>query len=102
MVVEYFFESIVLLSHVLCVPYEVLYIESKNSRAYDVEPLTAQQMKNFKKYFKQDYMMYDYFNKTLHRKVEEFGRKVILVSFFINVIRIIIITMTPFFTRTFL
>ena len=73
---EYFFESLVLLAHVLCVPYEVLYITSKNSRKYEVEPLSPSQQKNFETYFKQDLMLYDFFNQSLHRKVEEFGHDV--------------------------
>jgi len=73
---EYFFESLVLLSHVLCVPYEVLYITSKNSRHYEVEPLNEERMKTFKTYFKQDIMLYDFFNQSLHRKVAEFGHDV--------------------------
>ena len=75
-VTEYFFESIVLLSHVLCAPYSVLYVESKNSRKYEAPPLTNKQTANFEHFFKQDILLYDYFNKTLHQKVEAFGHKV--------------------------
>ena len=74
---EYFFESLVLLSQVLCVPYEVLYVESRNSRHYEVDPLSDRQMKHFNTYFKQDIMLYDFFNKSLHRKIEAFGHEVI-------------------------
>jgi len=73
---EYFWEGIVLLAPILCAPYHVFYVESKNSRDYEVEPLSTKQMEIFKQFFKQDYMLYDYFNKTLHRKVEEFGHDV--------------------------
>ena len=73
---EYFWEGIVLLASLLCAPYEVFYVESKNSRDYEVEPLSEKQISTFKKFFKQDYMLYDYFNKTLHKKVKIFGHQV--------------------------
>ena len=65
-----------LLAHVLCVDYDVLYITSKNSRKYEVEPLNAHRMEIFKTYFKQDYMLYQYFNESLHAKAEAFGQEV--------------------------
>ena len=80
---EYFFESLVLLAHVLCVPYEVLYITSKNTRKYEVEPLSDSRMEIFETFFKQDLMLYDYFNQSLHRKVAEFGHEVTSQAFLI-------------------
>ena len=62
---EYFLESLVLLADLLCIPYEVLYTPRRNSRDYETEDLTPAQTKTFEKFFKQDIIMYDYFNKTL-------------------------------------
>ena len=78
---EYFFESLVLLAKILCVPYEVLYVESRNSREYEVQPLTGNQQTNFERFFKQDIMLYDFFNQSLHRKIDEFGKEVYFEPF---------------------
>ena len=77
---EYFFECLVLLAHLFCIPYEVLYITSKNSRQYEVPPLSQQRMDTLKQFFKQDFMMYDFFNQSLHRKIDAFGHKVSKLS----------------------
>ena len=37
---EYFLESMVLLADILCVPYQVLYVKSRNHGKYEAEPLT--------------------------------------------------------------
>ena len=73
---EYFFESLVLLAQILCCSYKVLFVEASNSRNYVVPPLSESQEENFKNLNKQDYQMYEYFNRTLHRKVAEFGHQV--------------------------
>ena len=65
---EYFAESMVLLADLMCIPYEVLWTKRRNSRDYFQEPLNDGQLKIFKTFFKQDYMIYDYFNQTLHGK----------------------------------
>ena len=62
---EYFLESLVLLADILCIPYEVLYTPRRNSRDYEQDELTHTQMSTFKSFFKQDIMLYDFFNKTL-------------------------------------
>ena len=58
------------------VPYEVLYVEMLNTRKYEVEPLSDRQEKHFREYFKQDILLYDFFNQSLHRKIENFGTQV--------------------------
>ena len=67
-------ESIVLLKHRLCVPYELLYIKARNKGKYEREPLNEKQKSNFAEFFKQDLEMYRFFNETLHRKIDAFGR----------------------------
>lgn len=71
---EYYLESLVLLADILCVPYKVLFVKSRNHGSYDIEPLTDKQLKNFDTFFKQDRMLYKYFNDTLHAKIDVFGR----------------------------
>ena len=66
---EYFLESMVLLADIMCIPYEVLWAERKKELDYYKEPLNERQMEIFKTLFKQDYMVYDHFNKTLHGKL---------------------------------
>ena len=78
MLKEYFFESIVLLSRILCIDYKVLYVHfrmesSKAEYLSFVPEITQHQMYNFKKYFRQDYKIYYHFNKTFWSKVEDFG-----------------------------
>ena len=68
---EYMLESLVLLADLLCIPYNVLFTKRVNSKSYD-EPvsreLTPGQHRKFEKFFKQDFMMYDFFNRTLQGK----------------------------------
>ena len=68
---EYMLESLVLLADLLCIPYNVLFTKRVNSKSYD-EPVTREltpgQHRKFEKFFKQDYMMYDFFNRTLQGK----------------------------------
>jgi len=77
MLKEYFFESLVLLSRILCVDYKIMYIrfrmESKIDYLNDSENITNAQKDVFRKYFAQDYAIYDHFNRTFWRKVETFG-----------------------------
>ena len=72
---EYYHESIVLLAKLFCLPYEVLYEPQLKQHKYEGEPLTANQKKNFESFFRTDIMLYDYFNKSLHHKIEDFGRE---------------------------
>lgn len=77
MLKEYFFESLVLLSRILCIDYRIMYVrfrmESKIDYAADTDLITDVQMNTFKKYFNQDYAIYDHFNRTFWRKVSIFG-----------------------------
>ena len=66
---EYFLESMVLLADIMCIPYEVLWAERQKELDYYKEPLNERQMEIFKTFFKQDYMVYDHFNKTLYSKL---------------------------------
>ena len=74
-ILEHYMESIVLLKHRLCVPYEILYIKAKNKASYTPEPLSEKQKSNFAEFFKQDLEMYRFFNETLHKKIDAFGRE---------------------------
>lgn len=69
------------MAQILCVPYTVLYLEPINERKYELTPLSKKQKENFQKFFKQDLMLYDYFNETLHKKIEAFGTEVRLLLF---------------------
>ena len=69
---EYFLESMVLLADIMCIPYEVLWAERKKELEYYKEPLNERQMEIFKTFFKQDYMVYNHFNQTLHGKLTMF------------------------------
>ena len=76
MLLEYFSESLVLLKHLVCVPYQALYSTHKNTRFYKKPSLTNQQQEIFNKFFKQDRMIYTYFEKSLQLKIKQFGQEV--------------------------
>ena len=76
MLTEYFDESLVLLKHLVCVPYEALHTFKLNSREYPKPPLNLRQTENFNKFFKQDLMVYDYFEKVMQKKIATFGTEV--------------------------
>ncbi|CAG5103908.1 Oidioi.mRNA.OKI2018_I69.chr1.g994.t2.cds [Oikopleura dioica] len=73
-ITEHFWESIVLLAHLMCVEYSTLYREYANKKDYEVPPLTPKQMSNFEKYNKVDIELYNFFNASLHEKIDAFGR----------------------------
>ncbi|CBY31914.1 unnamed protein product [Oikopleura dioica] len=76
LITEHFWEGIVLLKHMLCADYRMLYKESTNSRDYVIEPLNAERQAIFDKFHETDTLMYNYFNASLHRKIEAFGHEV--------------------------
>ena len=45
------------------------------SAPYEKVPLNEKQLATFKKYFKQDYYIYDHFKKIFEAKVKKFGRR---------------------------
>ena len=73
---EYFEESLVLLKHLVCVPYSVLFTQQLNSKSYPKPPLSENQVKIFNSFFKQDLMLYSHFEQKLKKKIEEFGKEV--------------------------
>ncbi|CAG5112934.1 Oidioi.mRNA.OKI2018_I69.chr2.g7097.t1.cds [Oikopleura dioica] len=75
LITEHFWEGIVLMKHMLCAEYEHLYQESTNVRKYEIEPLNAERQATFEEFHKTDTLMYDYFNASLHRKIEAFGHE---------------------------
>ena len=76
LITEHFWEGIVLMKHMLCAEYEHLYQESTNVREYEIEPLNAERQATFEEFHKTDTLMYNYFNASLHRKIEAFGHEV--------------------------
>ena len=72
LITEYFWEGIVLLRHLLCAEYEHLYLENKNQRQYKKEFLNSNRQAVFEDFHKADILMYNYFNASLHRKIEAF------------------------------
>ena len=73
---EYFIEGIVLLKHMLCCKYEDLFVPNKNVKEYEKEELSEKQMEIFKNFHKADLQMYDFFEKSMLRKIEAFGKEV--------------------------
>ena len=75
LITEYFWEGIVLLKHMLCADYKMLYKKNTNSRKYEIKPLNDERQAIFDKFHKADILMYNYFNASLHRKIETFGKR---------------------------
>jgi len=76
LITEHFWEGIVLLKHMLCADYSMLFNESKNKRHYAIKPLNAKRQAIFDAFHVTDTLMYNYFNASLFRKIEAFGQEV--------------------------
>ena len=74
-ITEYYFESLVLLREMLCIPWHALYARSRMvSKKYEKIPFTAKQRANLEHFFAQDFAIYQHFNATLWKKIEKYGR----------------------------
>ena len=73
-IAEYYFESLVLLREILCVPWVVLFAKSRMvSAEYEKKAFTAKQRSTLHTHFHQDYQIYTYFNQSLWKRIEEYG-----------------------------
>ena len=73
-IAEHYFESLVLLREILCVPWVVLFAKSRMvSAAYEKKEFTTKQRSTLHTYFHQDYQLYTYFNQSLWKRIEEYG-----------------------------
>ena len=73
---EYYYESLVLLREQLCLPWTALYVEDRMvSSTYEKVDFTLKQKKNLKLFFQQDEAIYNYFNASFWKKVENYGIK---------------------------
>jgi len=73
-VAEYFFESLVLLREILCVPWVVLFAKSRMvSAEYEKKVFTANQVSVLRRHFYQDYAIYEHFNTSLWNRIEQYG-----------------------------
>ena len=77
MLMEYFNESLVLLKRLMCWSFKDIVYHAENVRNYtnkNNEPESSRHLQKFHKYWSNaDYMLYDYFNKTLWRKIRKLG-----------------------------
>ena len=78
---EYFIEGVVFLKHLLCCEYEDLFVPNKNMKEYQKPELTEEQMEIFKNFHQADLQMYEFFEKSMHRKIESFGEEVSYENF---------------------
>ena len=72
--IEYYQESLVLLAELLCVPYKVIWQKQLNPRKYEKPTLRADLEEKFNNHFKTDIIIYNYFEKILQKKIDDFGR----------------------------
>ena len=75
MVVEYFHESLVLLRRLMCWTTEDIIYLKQNVRKYinKYNSTDPKLIANFRRYNGPDYALYDYFNRTLWRKIADAG-----------------------------
>lgn len=73
-VIEYYDESMVLLAQLLCVPYEVIWMEALNPRDYVKPSLEPELMDKFNKHFRVDIAVYEHFKQVLLKKIDKFGK----------------------------
>lgn len=75
MIMEYFHESLVLLKRLMCWSFRDIIYHTENLGNY-TEKATKyppEHIKFYKQWSRLDYMLYDYFNKTLWRKIRSMG-----------------------------
>ena len=71
--VEYYFESLVLLAQLMCVPYEVIWQEKLRPMSYEKPSIDEKVIESFQNHFKLDYAIYEHFKAILFQKIENFG-----------------------------
>lgn len=76
MIMEYFHESLVLLKRLMCWSFKDIVYHAENVRNYtNKNTKSSPELQKFHKYWSNaDYMLYDYFNKTLWRKIRKMGQ----------------------------
>ena len=75
-IAEYYFESLVLIREILCVPWAVLFAKSRMvSAGYEKQPFTTKQKSTLDSYFKQDFAIYSKFNSSLWKRIDKYGRE---------------------------
>ena len=75
-IAEYYFESLVLIREILCVPWIVLFAKSRMvSAEYEKQPFTSKQKSTLESYFKQDFEIYSKFNSSLWKRIDKYGRE---------------------------
>lgn len=73
-IAEYYFESLVLLREILCVPWIVLFAKSRMvSAEYEKKAFTPKQVSALTRHFYQDYAIYAHFNTSLWNRIEQYG-----------------------------
>ncbi|KAJ8039370.1 Galactose-3-O-sulfotransferase 3 [Holothuria leucospilota] len=74
LITEYFDESLILLKRMMCWRFEdILYIPKKLSVEKEVTSFSPEEEKTIRAASAGDVMLYDYFNRTLWRKIKEYG-----------------------------
>ena len=72
--IEYYFESLVLLAQLMCVPYEVIWQQKLRPMVYEKPDLDKNTLESFQDHFKLDYAIYEHFKAILFQKIDNFGR----------------------------
>jgi galactosylceramide sulfotransferase len=72
---EYYYESLVLLLEVLCLPWHALFAKARMiSKDYSKIPFTNRQIENLQKFNAQDIAIYTHFNHSFWDKVNAYGK----------------------------
>nr|XP_039270389.1 galactose-3-O-sulfotransferase 3-like isoform X1 [Styela clava] len=75
MISDYYLESLVLLKEELCLSKSILSRDITNKGKHGKRIFTKTEMSLIRSLHKQDYALYDYFNRTLWKKIDAYGRE---------------------------
>ena len=74
LIMEYFDESLILLKKALCWTFQdILYVKFNQRRHKPRIKISEKVKQNIREWNKADVMLYDYFNRTLWRKIHDYG-----------------------------
>ena len=75
MISNYYFESLILLKQTLCMDWADLYVPPTKVKHYEHAKFTDNDKQIFSKFYHQDNLIYNHFNKTFWNKINDYGQQ---------------------------